>query len=220
MANLIDNTFVSNLALGYLKAKSVDSISDPNTRVEQILADLLPITTKAFLESTDFTFSKGRVRLLQDLLAQADFDTAEGKVYLLPTDYCGLRFLHDPKMSLDEVDYDIEGDYLIVGDQLYTDETSVLIGYTKYIDDYNKYSASAVRALAAELAMEAGFQITGRAESVAQIAPMRDRFLLEAGNTDLRSRPNRVETHSTLAGARQGRAGPMAGIYTRPARVG
>lgn len=205
------------MSMRMLKNTRVTDILDPQTNVEAVCAEMLPECRQGVLEEGNFPFATKRISLLRNLLAQAELPVLQGSIYDLPPDYISLKWIHDPEYALDDVAYDLEDEYLIVSGT--KDVASVYIGYTFDQTDFKKWSPLARRLIAADLAYNVGFELTGNPDIVKNVKAMRDDFAIRAQNAILKSRPDKVISKSHLAGARAARAGSGVGITSYSTRV-
>jgi hypothetical protein len=145
----VSKVAIANRALQKLGAKRIESMTQdhPNARTVSACFDIL---RDALLRKYDWSFA-----IKRDSIA-ADGDSPEWgdwDQYTKPNDF--IRLLRDDESGT-AVDWKIEGDFI-----LSRDGAPLEIRYIARIEDTNKYDASFVEALAAEIAHECCYEITG-----------------------------------------------------------
>lgn len=139
---------ICNLALTQLGADRITAIDEDAENARKLNAVYDPVL-RALLRKYPWNWASKEATLAT--LAETPVNTEYTYIYQLPSDY--IRMI---KTDLDETD-----DYKILGRKIYCNESSLIIKYVYYCTDPNEYDASFVDVLAARLASELAFAISG-----------------------------------------------------------
>lgn len=161
---------IANFALNIIGASNISSL-DENSKPARLMNQRYEGVRDAVFRSHPWNCLIRRAELAQEVSTPA-FGYA--KQYALPTDPFCLRVLEFSNGSLsypqDNMFSNTGGPvFVIEGRKLLTDEGTARIKYIARITDPNEYDAGLTEALAARLAMELAYAITG-STSVVQIA--------------------------------------------------
>lgn len=210
MALPSSNTQICNIALDYLKEKSVTDIDSPATVVESLLNRRYDLTRTALLASRNWNFARASAAfLLTDSPSVTIYDDA----YALPNDYVKLLALIDPRHPLSRYDYEISQGLLLIDNG---GAESIDAWYTKNITDISLMPAYFIDYLAAELAFKVAFKITAKNAAIQEMKLIRDdtRMAALAANGQERP-PQRYESSKIVnAGLRPTSQQQVAGPHT------
>lgn len=167
---MTSNVDIANYALNIIGASNISSL-DENSKPGRLVNQRFESVRDAVFRSHPWNCLIRRAELAQEIEAPAFGYTYQ---YPLPADpYC-LRVLEFSNGSLsypqDNMFSNTGGPvFVIEGRKLLTDEGTARIKYIARVTDPQQYDASLIEALAARLAMEIAYAITG-STSVVQIA--------------------------------------------------
>ena len=167
---MTSNVDIANYALNIIGASNISSL-DENSKPGRLVNQRFESVRDAVFRSHPWNCLIRRAELAQEVQAPA---FGYSKQYALPSDpYC-LRVLEFSNGSLsypqDNMFSNTGGPvFVIEGRKLLTDEGTARIKYIARVTDPQQYDASLTEALAARLAMEIAYAITG-STSVVQIA--------------------------------------------------
>lgn len=167
---MTSNVDIANYALNIIGASNISTL-DENSKPGRLINQRFESVRDAVFRSHPWNCLIRRAELAQEVQAPA---FGYSKQYALPADpYC-LRVLEFSNGSLsypqDNMFSNSGGPvFVIEGRKLLTDEGTARIKYIARVTDPQQYDASLTEALAARLAMEISYAITG-STSVVQIA--------------------------------------------------
>lgn len=167
---MTSNVDIANYALNIIGASNISSFGE-NSKPGRIINQRFESVRDAVFRSHPWNCLIRRAQLAQDAAAPA---FGYSKQYTLPTDpYC-LRVLEFSNGSLsypqDNMFSNSGGPvFVIEGRKLLTDEGTARIKYIGRVTDPQQYDASLIEALAARLASDIAYAITG-STTVAQLA--------------------------------------------------
>jgi hypothetical protein len=182
MASTVD---IANYALNMIGASNISSF-DENTKAGRLVNQRYESARDAVFRSHPWNCLIRRAELAQETQAPA-FGYAYQ--YALPTDpYC-LRVLEFSNGSLSYPQDNMFSNrggpvFVIEGRKLLTDEGTARIKYVARVTDPQEYDASLVEALAARLAMEIAYAVTGSTTVVQLVTALYDEKLREARFVD------------------------------------
>lgn len=186
---------IANYALNTLGASNISAF-DENSKVGRLVNQRYEAVRDSVFRAHPWNCLIRRIELAQDSTAPAYGYTYQ---YTLPTDpYC-LRVL---EFSNGAMTYPFDNmrsnnnrePFIIEGRKLLTDEGTAKIKYVARITDPQEYDASLIEALAARLAMELCYAVTGSASMIQVTAGMYEAKLKEARFIDAtEGAPQRVE---------------------------
>jgi len=161
---------IANFALNIIGASNISSL-DENSKPARLMNQRYEGVRDAVFRSHPWNCLIRRAELAQEVDTPA---FGYSKQYALPTDPFCLRVLEFSNGSLsypqDNMFSNSGGPvFVIEGRKLLTDEGTARIKYIARVTDPNEYDAGLTEALAARLAMELAYAITG-STSVVQIA--------------------------------------------------
>ncbi len=176
---------IANYALNMIGASNISSF-DENSKAGRLVNQRYANARDAVFRSHPWNCLIRRAELAQETTAPAFGYTYQ---YPLPTDpYC-LRVLEFSNGSLsypqDNMFSNRGGPVFVVeGRKLLTDEGTVRIKYVARVTDPNEYDASLIETIAARLAMEIAYAITGSTTVVQLVSAMYDEKIREARFVD------------------------------------
>ncbi len=164
MASTVD---IANFALNNLGASNISSL-DENSKAARIVNQRYESVRDAVFRAHPWNCLMQRSQLAQDTEAPA---YGYAKQYSLPADPFCLRVLEFSTGTLsypqDNITSNTGGPvFVIEGRKLLTDENSAQIKYIGRITDPQQYDASLIEALAARLAAEVCYAVTGSTSMV------------------------------------------------------
>ena len=164
MASTVD---IANFALNNLGASNITSL-DENSKAARVVNQRYESVRDAVFRAHPWNFLINRASLAQETTTPAFGYTYQ---YALPTDPFCLRVLEFSNGSLsypqDNITNNTGGPvFVIEGRKLLTDEGSAQIKYVGRVTDTQQYDAGLIEALAARLAAEICYAITGSTSMV------------------------------------------------------
>jgi hypothetical protein len=174
---------ISNAALNTLGATNITSLTE-DSKAGRLINQRYELVRDAVFRSHNWNSLIKRANLAQNTVSPA-FGYANQ--YTLPTD-C-LRVLEFSNGTLmypqDNMTSNSGGPvYVIEGRELLTDEATVLIKYIARIEDPNQYDTLLIDTLAARLAMEICYAITGSNAMISTTKALYDEKIKEARFVD------------------------------------
>jgi hypothetical protein len=192
MASTVD---IANYALNMIGASNISSF-DENSKSGRLVNQRYSSARDAVFRSHPWNCLIRRAELAQETQTPAFGYTYQ---YALPTDpYC-LRVLEFSNGSLSYPQDNMFSNrggpvFVIEGRKLLTDEGTARIKYTARVTDPQEYDASLVEALAARLAMEIAYAVTGSTTVVQLVTALYDEKLREARFVDAtEGAPQKIE---------------------------
>lgn len=150
------NTSVSiaNMALTALATSRITSLTEDSEGARKVNA-IYTQTRDALLEDHNWNFAREEAEL--SLLDETPVLGDWAYVYQLPSD------------CIRVIRMEVDSNFSIYGNTIYTNESSCKIEYVKKVTDEGLFSSGFVRAFAARLAMDLAYGIT-QSSTVAQLA--------------------------------------------------
>lgn len=182
---MTSNVDIANYALNIIGASNISSL-DENSKPGRLVNQRFESVRDAVFRSHPWNCLIRRAELAQEIEAPAFGYTYQ---YPLPADpYC-LRVLEFSNGSLsypqDNMFSNTGGPvFVIEGRKLLTDEGTARIKYIARVSDPQQYDASLIEALAARLAMEIAYAITGSTTVVQLASAIYDEKMKEARFVD------------------------------------
>ena len=182
---MTSNVDIANYALNIIGASNISSL-DENSKPGRLVNQRFESVRDAVFRSHPWNCLIRRAELAQDVDAPAFGYTYQ---YPLPADpYC-LRVLEFSNGSLsypqDNMFSNTGGPvFVIEGRKLLTDEGTARIKYIARVSDPQQYDASLIEALAARLAVEIAYAITGSTTVVQLASAIYDEKMKEARFVD------------------------------------
>lgn len=164
----MDAITISNLALVKIGSQVIISFND-GTTPSRLCNLLYPVTVKEVIHLNDWSWAKGTATLTATATAPS-LDWAY--CYALPSDFSRIIEVNDFGGSSPHSPYEIMGDYL------YSDESSVSISYIKTVTDPNLFDDVTVSAITTRLAQQLARPLGG-SDSLEQRLGMEFKQLLE-----------------------------------------
>jgi hypothetical protein len=147
---------ICNLALGWLGAKPIRSLSD-NSIEARLCSYNYDLLREAVLEDVDWNFARRRM-VLTAQKAQTDDEWGEYNRFVIRE---AGQVLHISRVYLDETERHQSDDWRREGNDLIArNASSLYLLYTRNITDPNAFSAGFVQALAARLAADLAVPLT------------------------------------------------------------
>ena len=174
---------ISNAALNTLGATNITSL-DEDSKAGRLINQRYELVRDAVFRSHNWNSLIKRANLAQNAVAPTFGYLHQ---YTLPTD-C-LRVLEFSNGTLiypkDNMTDNSGGPvYVVEGRELLTDETTVFIKYIARVEDPNKYDTLLVDTIAARLAMEICYAITGSNSMISTTKALYDEKIKEARFVD------------------------------------
>jgi len=203
---------ICNLALSHLKQKAIVALDPPTSEPEQICAAWYQMVRRATLRLHPWNFAMKRV----EITPSGDFTPEFGftHAYAKPADFIRLIGFYDDlgnRVSGDENDYDLEGEYIVKNGE---DGTAINVRYIFDLEDVNKMDPLFIDLFALDLAIRLAPRFSGGEARVKTLASLRQEVLASATAIDGQERPpRRIQRSRFIQARRQG--GYTAGPYTR-----
>jgi len=140
----MDAITISNLALVKIGSQVIISFND-GTTPSRLCSLLYPVTVKEVIRLNDWSWAKGTATLTQTATAPA-LDWAYS--YALPTDFSRIMEVNDFGGSSPHSPFEIMGEYL------YSDDSTQSISYIKTVTDPNLFDDLAVSVITTRLAQQ------------------------------------------------------------------
>lgn len=178
---------IVNYSLSLIGQKAITSFDD-GSRASNEANLKYPLVRDMLLRQHEYSFATKRLKLVKDAVQPAFGYTEQ---FIMPmSDF--IRALSFTERAQNRGTYDHPGRFEIEGDRLLTDHSEVFLRYTFRNENVTQYPADFVSALAATLAMEYSFAITGSQAVFANLAALADRYIRRARSTDSKEKGSRL----------------------------
>jgi len=187
------DTDICNIALGWLGGNLIMSMDDDTTEADLCQANY-ETSIKATLEAVDWTFARGRARLvpLVGEVIGTDYSTR----FALPPNCLVVRFVSVTGTYRDTVTWEKERHELLANDKV------LFIKYTEYATDPNKYTSKFIHLAASQLAADICVPLTASKTQEKMLRGKVEMLIDQAGGSDgVQSLPQKV-TANTMQKAR------------------
>lgn len=202
---------ICNLALSHLDEEAITSINPPTTNTETICSRWYDVTRRALIELHPWNFASKSVVL--NRAGTPAFAFADE--FNLPPDFIRLLTIGKEIGFVDHpVQYQIEdGQILINASDLFGSATTLSIRYLFDATVVQKFQPGFIDALAADMAVNMEFDLSGQATNFQRLTILRDEKLTQAKMADGQQRPPIRIQRSKLKRARRTR-GIVASPFT------
>lgn len=201
---------ICNLALDHLKQAPISQIDPATTHVEERCARWYQQERRANLRIHPWNFAMKRIQITPsgDYTPEFGFTHA----YAKPSDFVRLiGFYDDLGSRLTEVDYDLEGDYILRNG---TDGAAINVRYVSDVTDVSKFDPLFIDLFAVNLAIKLSPNFSGSEARVKSLVELRKDILSNATAIDGQERPpRRIQTSKFIQSRKRG--SNVAGRYTR-----